>query len=224
MKVGTFINYGTYNEIRDSQVVITQQGIQSVQTTHTPETKATIPQTSKSKKSKRKTDSKTVAALEKPKTLKYFKYVNKRVLLEQEKRVAIVFKMFNDWGWLDSETSSDDFDSFFKGESRFCNITWKANATILTILLQELLKKDYIESQTKCSAKSLVEQQFQKTANSDRSRISDEDNERIAITLIILDLKNPLPKKGDFMNDEVDVSEAAWKEVYAGILRSTKGI
>lgn len=177
-------------------------------------------------KQKTKKQSKTIAALEKPKTLKYFKHGDKKILLKQEERVAIVFNKFNKWGWIDSETSSDDFDSFFNGEPRFCNISWKANTTILTILLQELLKKDYIGSQTNCSAKSLVKEQFHKTANSDRTRISNDDYEHIQITLILLDIKNPLPFKYDNSGEEeeIDTSDITLKEVYSGILRSTKGI
>ena len=161
----------------------------------------------------------------KPLTLKYFRHGNKSVLMKQRKRVHIVFSKFTEWKWIDALTSPDDFDALFEGTPRNCNITWTANATILTILLQELIKQPYIEKQTGCSAKSLVEQQFGKTANSDRSRLDTDAEEKIHLTLLVLDIRNPLPERRCSRSEEdVDVSDAALKEVFAGQLRATKGV
>lgn len=162
---------------------------------------------------------------EKPKTLKYYTHGNNGKLMEQRKRVTIVFRKLNEWGWIDDNTSANDFDSFFEGEPRHCNITWIANTTILTILLQELLKQPYLTEQTGCSAKSLVEQQFGKTANSDRSRLDEDAEEKIKLILFILDTRNPLPERyGRNTNDEYDIQDAALKAVFEGQLHSTKGI
>ena len=159
---------------------------------------------------------------DKPKTLKYFTHGNNGKLMEQRKRVTIVYRKLNEWGWIDDNTTANDFDSFFEGEPRHCNITWIANTTILTILLQELLKQPYLTEQTGCSAKSLVEQQFGKTANSDRTRL-DEDAEDLI--LFILDTRNPLPERhGRNTNEEYDIQDAALKAIFEGQLRSTKGI
>ena len=161
----------------------------------------------------------------KPMTLKYYIHGHNGILMKQRQRVDIVFRMFNEWGWLDDQTTPEDFDSFFEGEPKHCNIIWTGNTTILTILLQELLKQPYIEKQTGCAAKSLVEQQFGKTANSDRSRLDRESEKRIKITLIILDTSIPLPDQRRRCSNEDDfLDDSVREEVYAGNLRITKGI
>lgn len=161
----------------------------------------------------------------KPKTLKYFKHGNNGVLREQKHRVEILFKKFNEWGWIDDKTRIEDFESFFEGESRHCNITWTGTNATLTILLQDLIKQSYIQQQTGCKARSLVIDQFGITPNSDRTRLDNQTEERIKLVLIILDTKNPLPEKPTrgTTTDE-DISDSALKAVYDGILRSTKGI
>ncbi|MBR3013747.1 MAG: hypothetical protein IKH69_01825 [Bacteroidaceae bacterium] len=178
----------------------------------------------KPKASKPKSHLETKAST-KPMTLKYYKHGNNGVLMQQRSRVDILFRKWNEWGWIDDKTLPDDFDAFFEGEPRHCNITWTANTTILTILLQELLKQPYIEKQTGCSANSLVEQQFGKTPNSDRSRIDSCAEEKIKLTCLILDARNPLPdRRGTYSDEDYDTSDAAMQEIYAGQLRSTKGI
>ena len=161
----------------------------------------------------------------KPMTLKYYTHGNNGILIKQRKRVDIVFRKFNEWEWIDDQTAAGDFDAFFEGNLRHCNITWIANTTILTILLQELIKQPFIQKQTRCSAKSLVEQQFGKTANSDRKRLDNISEERIKLTLLILDINNPLPEPhGRNAAEEFDIQDAALKEIFAGQLRTTKGI
>ena len=161
----------------------------------------------------------------KPMTLKYYTHGNNGVLRNQRKRVDIVFRKFNEWGWIDDQTTANDFDAFFEGSPKHCNITWKANSTILTILLQELLKQPYIEKQKRCAAKSLVEQQFGMTANSDRTRLDTIAEERIQFTLYILDSNKELPeRRGREYAEDVDIKDAALREVIVGNLRSTKGI
>ena len=178
---------------------------------------------SKSPKPKKKSEKKPSS--HKPQTLKYYTHGNKGVLLEQQKRVTIVFQKLNEWGWIDDNTTAVDFDSFFEGEPKHCNITWIANTTILTILLQELLEQPYITKQTGCSAKSLVEQQFGKTANSDRTRLDKDSEDKIKLILLILDTRNPLPEPHERnSNEEYDIQDAALKEIFAGQLRLTKGI
>ena len=177
----------------------------------------------KAAKPKKKAVAKNVCA--KPKTLKYFVHGNNGRLMKQRQRVDIVFRLWNKWGWIDDQTTPDDFDAFFEGEPRHCNINWKASSTILTILLQELLQQPYIQAQTGCAAKSLVEQQFGKTANSDRTRLDEEAEAKIRLTLLVLDIKNPLPeRRGSRSEVDIDISDAALREVFAGQLRVTKGV
>ncbi len=163
-------------------------------------------------------------AVARPKTLAYYRHGNNGVLRAQRRRVDIVFRLWNTWGWIDDKTEPGDFDRFWVGSPRHCNIDWTANSTILTILLQELQGQPYINKQTGLSAKSMVEQQFGKTPNSDRTRYTQADWERIRCTLLVLDIRNPLPLRQDGDDDDYDVQEAALREVLAGQLRTTKGI
>lgn len=162
---------------------------------------------------------------DKPMTLKYYTHGNNGALMRQSRRVHQVFVMWNRWGWIDDKTDPDDFGAFFDGEPRHCNITWKVNATILTILLQELLKQSYIKCEWK--AKSLVEQQFGKTANSDQTRIDNIAKERIKLTLLVLDPKNHdlIFRSSDSLTErQEDIQDAVLQEIFARQLRSTKGI
>ena len=99
----------------------------------------------KEKKSERKANGK-------PKTLRYYTHGNKGVLKKQGERLRLVFDKWNKWGWIDDKTSTDDFDAFFEGEPRHCNMTWKANSTVLSILIRELLEQPYIAEQKRQSA------------------------------------------------------------------------
>lgn len=181
-----------------------------------------IKQKRSSSKSKAKPKAKSSG---KPMTLKYYTHSNNGMLTEQRRRVLILFRKYTEWGWIDPQTSPDDFDAFFEGEPRHCNIKWKASGTILTILLQELLKRPYIEKQKGCAAKSLVMNQFGKTPNSDISRLDKDSEDRINITLLILDINNPLPEpRRRNAAEEYDIRDSALQEIFAGILRSTKGI
>lgn len=160
----------------------------------------------------------------KPMTLKYFRHGNNGILERQRHRVDILYKKWVEWKWIDQDTRPDDFDAFFEGEPRNCNITWTANTTVLTIFLQELLKQNYIEGQTRCSAVSLVRKQFCKTPNSSKVRLDKTAEERICISLLILDTTIPLPERNSRNTKNEDISDAALYEIYEGKLRLTKGI
>lgn len=180
------------------------------------------PATAKKSAPKKKSEKKVS---DKPHTLKYYTHGNKGVLRKQRERVDIVFRKLNEWGWIDDKTAPDDFDNFFEGERRFCNITWTGNSTILTFLLQGLLQQPYIERQTNCSASSLVEKQFGKTANFDRSRLDQDAESKIRLIIFILDINNPLPERRNRETDgDYDTSDAKFMDIYSGNLRSTKGI
>lgn len=160
-----------------------------------------------------------------PMTLCYFRHGNKGMLERQRRRVDILYMKWTEWGWIDRDTRPEDFDAFFEGEPRHCNIAWTANTTVLTILLQEVLKQDFAEKQTGCSAASLVRGQFGKTPNSDRTRLDQTLEDRIRISLLILDPNNPLPEpKERTPNDAPDISDAALFEIYQGKLRNRKSV
>lgn len=187
---------------------------------NTPKEKRTSSEQHKTQKTKNKQKPSEI----KPFTLKYFRHDNKTVLTKQRKRVDIVFRKFIEWGWIDKDTSPDDFDSLFEGEKRYCNVTWTANATVLTILLERLIKQDYIQKQTGCSANSMVREQFGKTPNSDATRLKDADV-KIDFVLKILDINTPLPQHNSHDDYELyDTTDAALAEIYSGQLRSTKGV
>ena len=122
----------------------------------------------------------------------------------KRKRVNIVFRWFNKWGWLDAETKPDDFDYFFEGKPRHCNLTWKGNGTILTILLRELIKQPYIIKQKGCKPSSLVKQQFKKSPSFNKSRLTQEDEEHIKWVLYVLNPKNSLDDGQRWNDDEQD--------------------
>jgi len=160
----------------------------------------------------------------KPMTLKYFTHGNNGVLMKQRKRVDIVFSKWNKWGWLDDQTATNDFDAFFEGEPRHCNITWKANTTVLTLLLQKLLKQPYITEQKRQSASSMVKAQFGLTPNFDKNRLTEDDDFKIDVTVYLLNIDNPLPLRKGGEDDDHDTTDAALQAVLSGQLRSTKGI
>ncbi len=164
-------------------------------------------------------------ASDKPQTLAYYKHGKNNILKEQHKRVHIVFRKWNEWGWIDDDTTFEDFGAFFEGHPRYCNIEWKANTTILTILLQELLKQDFIQKQTGLSAKSLVKDQFSRSPSWDRNRLDSDSWEKINISLYVINIQNPLPPRhsSEDLND-FDASDAALAAISSGLLHLTKSV
>ena len=180
-------------------------------------------QSRKLKATKKKIDYKKKLSV-KPKTLKYFTHGNNGLLKKQRRRVDIVYQKWCEWDWIDNQTAPNDFDTFFDGKPRHCNITWNANTTILTILLQELLKQPYITKQTRQSASSMVKEQFGKTPNFDTKRLVDDDNNRIDVSAYLLDIKNPLPLRNGGGDDDEDTTDEGLLAILSGLLRKTKGI
>ena len=166
----------------------------------------------------------------KPMTLKYYTHGNNGVLMNQRKRVDIVYRKWIEWGWIDEDTTATDFDAFFEGGPRYCNLVWKKNTTVLSFLLRNLLsylnryKKKIITEQTGQSATSLVREQFGKSASFDEKRLKDEDRLRIKATVYLLDIFNPLPLRNGGGDDDFDTSDAVLQAVLSSQLRSTKGI
>lgn len=160
-----------------------------------------------------------------PKTLRYYDSTSSKwEVRNKRKRVNTVFRWFKEWGWLDNETNPDDFEHFFEGKPRHCNLTWKGNGTILTILLRELINQPYIIKQKGCKASSLVEQQFNKSPSFNISRLTQEDEKHIILVLYVLNPQNPL-NDGQRWNDDVDddfIRYATANAIHNGELRSGK--
>ena len=208
---------GPMFDIHDNQNVYVNNNVNSEKTTST-KNKKKISNNTKQKKIEDRLS-------RKPQTINYYIHENRSILQKQQKRVDILFKKFTEWNWIDQNTKAEDFDYLFSGEQRYCNITWTSTSTVLTILLQSLLKETYILHQTGCSAKSLVKTQFGMTANSDRSRLDSTNEKRIEISLIILNFNIPLPElNNNHTSEQYDIRDAALYEVFKGCLRSTKGI
>lgn len=158
-----------------------------------------------------------------PKTLKYYQHGNKGLLRKQRKRVDMLYQLWVRLGWIDRNTDPDDFDAFFEGEPRHCNIAWTGNGTTLFFMLQELLLSDFIEKQTNCSASSMAREQFGKTPSADRARLNIENVRNINLSLLILDISIPLAEpKG--RGDEEDAAEAGLLELLGNGMKITKCI
>lgn len=157
-----------------------------------------------------------------PKTLNYFEHGNNSKLNKQQKRVDIVFDMWNRWDWISNETSNEDFNSLFEGEPRHCNIKWKVKTTIISILIKELLKKSYILKQTGQSATSMVKEQFGLTPNFDQKRLTEDELFKIKVTIYVLDIENPLKTQDKSRDNNYDISNEAFKVLLSGELHSSK--
>lgn len=159
-----------------------------------------------------------------PKTLKYYQHGNKGLLRKQRKRVDILYQLWVRLGWIDRNTDPDDFDAFFEGEPRHCNIAWTGNGTTLFFMLQELLLSDFIEKQTNCSASSMTREQFCKTPSADRARLNIEDVRNINLSLLILDTSIPLAEPKGRGDEEEDAAEAGLLELLGNGMKITKCI
>lgn len=179
----------------------------------------------KKAKPKRATQPKTTPSkTTPPKTLKYYQHGNKGLLRKQRNRVDMLYKLWVRLGWIDRNTDPDDFDAFFEGEPRHCNITWTGNSTRLFFMLKKLLTCDFIEKQSHCSATSMVKEQFLMTPNADSYRLNDEDVRNIKLSLLILDTSFPLPEPKGKGDEEEDTAEAGLLELLSNGMKITKGI
>ena len=158
-----------------------------------------------------------------PKTLKYYQHGHKGLLRKQRERVSMLYKFWVRLGWIDRNTDPDDFDAFFEGKPRHCNITWTGNGTTLFFMLKELLLSNFIEKQSNCSPTSMAKEQFLKTPNADFIRLKEADVRNITLSRLILDTTIPLPEpKG--RDEEEDTAEAGLLELLSNGMKITKGI
>jgi hypothetical protein len=145
--------------------------------------------------------------------------VNTRV-----KRVNIIMRKWQEWKWIEEPKIVDDFDHFFDGDPRNCNLKWIGKLYILTELMKQLLEQHYMNKVTGVSARSIVMNQFGKKTSGNKERIDANVMERIKMTIYILDYNKPLPlpKKGRGEGD--DISDLALQAVFAKELHITKDL
>lgn len=161
-----------------------------------------------------------------PYTLNYYTKDRENAFKMQRNRVLLVFKKFIEWKWINKDTRPEDFESFFSGKERHCNIKWTATNSILSYLMKSLLEQAYITKQTGCSARSIVTNQFGKNPDNNYSRIDDKAKGKVKITLFLLDISKPLPERrnasGYSTENDLDMRDKALQEVYSGAMHVGK--
>ena len=141
------------------------------------------------------------------------------------RRVNIIMRKWQEWKWIEEPKIVDDFDHFFDGEPRNCNLKWIGKpAAILTELLKQLLVQHYMNKATGVTARSIVLNQFGQKPSGNKERIDAQGWERINMTMYILDYNKPLPlpKKGKGEGD--DISDLALQAVFSKELHITKDL
>lgn len=142
------------------------------------------------------------------------------------RRIHLVMKLMQAWGWIEEPQYAEDFEHLFDGEPRSCNIRWTGQPlAILTELMSRLLKQPYMGRVTGLSATSIVKGQFGKGRSSNTERLDAEAQERISIIVRILDYNKPLPwRSRDGGGDGEDISALALNAVLAGELHATRDL
>ena len=143
------------------------------------------------------------------------------------KRIDAVMRMMVGWEWIEEPQVADDFQSFFSGSERNCNLIWHQSATvaILTELIKKLLVQHYIDKMTGVSARSIVKNQFNRTPDNNKGRVDAENTERIQWVIDLLDYNKPLPLP--HKSDEVgydNTYKAAMQAVFTQDLHMTKDL
>lgn len=140
-------------------------------------------------------------------------------------RIDLLMRLWTKWGWIEEPKSADDFFSLFGSEPRNCNLKWKASACVLTALMKQMLEQSYIKKTTGCSARSIVMNQFGKTPDNNTGRVDETEQQRIDISLLILDYSKPLPSRdAGEPNDWDEMSDDALYEVLSGSMHVTKDL
>ena len=142
------------------------------------------------------------------------------------RRIHLVMKLMQAWGWIEEPQYAEDFEHLFDGEPRSCNIRWTGQSlAILTELMSRLLKQPYMGRVTGLSATSIVKGQFGKGRSSNTERLDAEAQERISIIVRILDYNKPLPwRSRDGGCDGEDISALVLNAVLAGELHATRDL
>lgn len=142
------------------------------------------------------------------------------------RRIHLVMKLMQAWGWIEEPQHAEDFEHLFDGEPRSCNIKWTGRPlAILTELMNRLLGQPYMGRVTGLSVTAIVKGQFGKERSSNTERLDAEARKRIGIIERILDYNKPLPfPSHDGGSDGEDISDQALKAVLAGELHATRDL
>lgn len=144
---------------------------------------------------------------------------------QRSKRITYVRRKWEEWGWIESNTDVEDFEAFFKGGPRDCQLKWTGSNAVLTMLVSELLKQGGLfTKQTGCSAKSVVTCQFRKTYDKHPERVDALDRNRIEWSVGLLDYTTPLDLPQLSYHNGDDIRDAALQEVFAGNMSITKDL
>ena len=138
------------------------------------------------------------------------------------KRLDLVMRLWQTWNWIEEPKTADDFQNFFCGDSRNCNLKWTGTLYILTELLKQLLNQHYMDKRTGVSARSIVINQFRQKPSGNKERIDAKDLARINMSIDILDFKKPI-RIPDYEECENN-SDLALLAVYAKELHITKDL
>lgn len=141
------------------------------------------------------------------------------------KRIDAVMRMMVGWEWIEEPQAADDFQSFFSGLERNCNLIWHQSTTvaILTELIKKLLVQHYIDRVTGVSARSIVKNQFHRTPDNNKRRVDAENTERIQWVIDLLDYNKPLPLPHKSDEESYDNTyKAAMQAVFTKDLHITK--
>lgn len=141
------------------------------------------------------------------------------------KRLDLVRRKWEDWGWLEANTDVDDFYRFFSDTPRDCRLSWKAKNAVLSYVLEKMLGMHKCFAHTKgCSPRSVVMNQFKKTYDKHEERVDDNDRRNADLTVMLLDYTSPLNLPQLPCNQGDDISDGALQEVLAGNLHTTRDL
>lgn len=141
------------------------------------------------------------------------------------KRINFVRRKWEEWEWLEANTDVDDFEHFFSGKPRDCQLKWSANNATLSLLLTKLLdNKDCFGHITGCSPRSVVINQFKKSYDKHEERVDDFNRLKIDWTVKLLNYKVSLELPQLPCHQGEDISNKALQEVFGGNMHITKDL
>ena len=191
----------SYNDAEPDQRITTDEATPQPEQFQTGKAQAKSPKSPKKKAKKA------------PKPLVHYtlNYINPNDLTRAV-RIGCVQQKLEEWGWMEETVSIEPYERLFSGTDVDCQLKWKGATATLYLLIKELLKKDFIQKYTGCSARSIVKTQFDCGLNQHTDRVPADDRMKIKCILFLLNPKLPIPMKGRH-NDTPDLSDDALAEV-----------
>ena len=141
------------------------------------------------------------------------------------KRINFVRRKWEEWGWLEPNTNVTDFEHFFSGKPRDCQLKWNASNAVLSLLLVKLLgMTDCFGHTTGCSPRSVVMNQFKRSYDIHEERVDSINRSRIDWTVKLLNYNVSLELPQLPYHHGEDISDKALLEVFAGNMHITKDL